>query len=157
MGRETKVRVKIGLIAMLCLLVAACARLYSTHGYVPTDEDLAQIVTGKTTSEEVVTLIGPPTVDELIAGGATYYVKSRFESYTYHEAKEIDREVVAISFDNGGRVSNVERFGLEKGQIVQISTRITGTGFDKVSTLRRIFGALGNFSAAQALGGGAPN
>ena len=150
-------RSRFGLIVFLCLAVTACTRLYSTHGYVPTDEDLAEVVSGRTTSDEVVTLLGPPTVDELITGGAWYYVKSRYETYTYKEPKEIDREVVAISFDSAKRVSNVERFGLEKGRIVQLSTRITGTGFDKVSTLRRIFGALGNFSAGNALGGDRPN
>ena len=156
MGRGKDVRVKFGLIVLLCLAVAGCTSLYSTHGYTPTDEDLTQVITGKTTSEEVVALLGPPTVDELIAGGAWYYVKSKYETYAYREAKEIDREVVAVSFTPDKRVSNVERFGLEKGRVVQLSTRITGTGFDKVSTLRRIFGALGNFSASNVLGGGAP-
>ncbi|MEO8531507.1 MAG: outer membrane protein assembly factor BamE [Deltaproteobacteria bacterium] len=149
-------RVKFGLMVMLCLAIAGCTPLYAIHGYTPTDEDLQQVVTGKTTAEEVVTLLGPPTVDELVAGGAWYYVKSKYETYAYKEEKEIDREVLAITFTSDKRVSNVERFGLDKGRIVQISTRITGTGFDKVSTLRRIFGALGNFSASNVLGGGAP-
>src|SRR6186713_1827372 len=134
MGRGKVVRVKVGLIVLLCLAVVGCTRLYSIHGYTPTDEDLKQVVTGKTTSEEVVTLLGPPTVDELVAGGAWYYVKSKYETYAYKEEKEVDREVVAITFTTDKRVANVERFGLEKGRIVQISTRITGTGFDKVST-----------------------
>ena len=156
MGREQQVRIRFGLMVLVCLAVTACTRLYNTHGYTPTDEDLAQVVVGQTSSDEVVALIGPPTIDEFVSGGAWYYVKSRYETYAYREPKEIDREVLAVSFTADKRVSNIQRFGLEDGRIVMISSRVTGTGFDMVSTLRRIFGALGNFSAANALGGGAP-
>ena len=35
-----------------------------------------------------------------------------------------ERQVVAISFNESGTVTNVERFGLERGQIVVLSRRV---------------------------------
>jgi outer membrane protein assembly factor BamE (lipoprotein component of BamABCDE complex) len=45
-----------------------------------------------------------------------YYVRSTYEDGTYRAQREVDREVVAVSFDDEGVVTNVERFGLEDGR-----------------------------------------
>jgi hypothetical protein len=51
---------------------------------------------------------------------AWIYSAYRVRNYTYQAPEVIERDVVAISFDADGVVSNVERFGLEDGQLVQL-------------------------------------
>ncbi len=60
--------------------------------------------------------------------------------------KEIDRQVVAISFSDTGVVENVERFGLERGQVVPLSRRVTDTGVVDNTFLRQLLGNIGRFN-----------
>ena len=87
----------------------------------------------------------------MLTGSDWYYVGSRWEYYGAAPPREIERHVVAISFDPAGTVSNVSRFGLEKGRIVVLSQRVTDPGVSGQSVLRRIFANVGNFNAGQIL------
>lgn len=137
----------VGVLALVAL--AACSAQYRNHGYVPRDEDLAAVVVGESTQETVARAVGRPSSTGLLTGGAWYYVGSRFRHYGPREPKEIDRQVVAISFDEAGTVENVERFGLEDGQVVALSRRVTDSNIKGLSFLRQLLGNIGNISAGQ--------
>ncbi len=141
--------VRRGAVALAIVLLAACTALYQNHGYVPRDADLEQVVVGKSTREDVGKAVGRPSSTGLLTGGAWYYVGSRFRHYGPREPQEIDRQVVAISFDEGGTVENVERFGLEKGQVVVLSRRVTDSNIKGLGFLRQLLGNIGNVSAGQ--------
>lgn len=141
-----------GAVMVVCLLaLAACTAIYRNHGYIPRDEDLAKVVVGQSTTETVGRDVGRPSSTGLLTGGAWYYVGSRFRHYAGRAPQEVDRQVVAISFDDKGVVENVERFGLEKGQVVVISRRVTESGVKGVGLLRQLLGNIGNFAAGQFL------
>lgn len=134
-------------IAVLMMMVAvACAPIYRNHGYVPTDEELARITVGKDTRDTVATYIGRPSAEGLLNDVGWYYVESRWKTFGALAPKEEQREVVAISFNDAGVVENVERFGLEKGQIVPISRRVTKENIKSVGLLRQLFGNIGGLS-----------
>ncbi|WP_223252335.1 outer membrane protein assembly factor BamE [Paracoccus mutanolyticus] len=105
--------------------LAGCQATYRNHGYVPPDDQLAQVVVGQTKQADLEGLIGRPSAQGLLTGSAWYYVGSRWQFYGLREPREIDRQVVAISFDPSGTVTNVERFGLERGRVVVLSRRVT--------------------------------
>lgn len=137
---------------MLALIaLASCSAQYRNHGYVPRDEDLAAVVVGESTQETVARAVGRPSSTGLLTGGAWYYVGSRFRHYGPRLPEEVDRQVVAISFDEGGTVENVERFGLEDGQAVVLSRRVTDSNIKGLSFLRQLLGNVGNISAGQLL------
>ena len=133
-------------------VVVGCTALYRNHGYVPTDAELSEVLVGVDSRDSVADIIGPPTAGGVSGDGNFYYVQSRFRHYAYQAPQEIEREVVAISFDAEGIVSNVERFGLEDGRIVALSRRVTDDGIRDTTFLRQLFGALGNFDAGAVLG-----
>lgn len=138
--------------AVPLLGAVGCTRMYSNHGYVPTDEDLAMVVVGQTNQAELEGLVGRPGSQGVLTGSSWYYVGSRWERYGARPPREIDRQVVAISFDEIGTVTNVERFGLERGRIVVLSQRVTDTGVAGSGILRQLFRNLGNFNAGDILG-----
>lgn len=139
-------------VIVVCLLaLAACTAIYRNHGYIPRDEDLAKVVVGQSTTETVGRDVGRPSSTGLLTGGAWYYVGSRFRHYAGRAPQEVDRQVVAISFDDKGVVENVERFGLEKGEVVVLSRRVTESGVKGVGFLRQLLGNIGNFTAGQFL------
>lgn len=140
-------------MATLAISLTACAATYRNHGYMPLKEDVDLLVVGKDTRETVAEAIGKPGTAGLLAGGSYYYVRSRFEHYLYNAPKEIDREVLAISFDSKGRVENIERFGLQDGRVVALERRVTESNIKGVSFLRQLFGSFGRIDIAEQLGG----
>lgn len=136
----------LGLVAFL----AACAPVIQYHGFVPTEEDLAEIQVGLDTRTTVESVIGKPGTSGLLAEGAWYYVRSEFKHDLWKAPEEVDREVVAISFDDNGVVKNIERFGLDRGQVVVLNRRVTESNIEGVSFLKQLFGnasGLSNFSS----------
>ncbi|SFA58181.1 Beta-barrel assembly machine subunit BamE [Paracoccus halophilus] len=131
--------------------LAACTATYRNHGYVPPDEELAQVVVGQTSLGELEGLIGRPSAQGLLTGSAWYYVGSRWRFYGPREPQEIDRQVVAISFDESGTVANIERFGLERGQVVVLSRRVTDSGITSIGLIRQLLGNVGRVQAGELL------
>ena len=128
--------------------------MYRNHGYAPTDDELAAVLVGIDTRSTVSDIIGPPTAGGVANGGGFFYVQSQFRLYGPLEPKEVDREVVAISFDPEGVVSNVERFGLENGNVVALSRRVTQDNVRDTTFIRQLFGSIGRFNAGDFLGDG---
>ena len=137
------------LCGLALLSVAACTNIDRKHGYAPPDEDLEQIIVGVDTKATVADIVGQPSAAGVLSEGGWYYVQSKFRAYGFRERKELEREVVAISFDTDGVVENIERFGLENGNVIAISRRVTASNIKGVSFLRQLFGSIGNFAADQ--------
>jgi outer membrane protein assembly factor BamE (lipoprotein component of BamABCDE complex) len=133
------------------LAVAGCSATYRNHGYIPPEEELAGVIVGIDTRDTVADVVGPPTTSGVVNSGAYYYVRSRVKHFAYRAPEVIEREVVAISFDGRGVVSNVERFGLEDGQVVPLSRRVTSSGVTDKGFIRQLLGNLGQVSAADVL------
>lgn len=129
--------------------MVACAPIYRNHGYAPMEQDLAQVQIGAT-QDEVAQTIGRPSMTALLNDNNWYYIQSRFRTFGL-SSREVSREVVAISFTSQGRVSNVERFGLENGRIIPLSRRVTTSGVEGSSFLRQLFGSVGRLRADQVL------
>ena len=142
---------RMALLGLMMGVIAACAPVYRNHGYVPADDELAQIEVGKDTRETLGALIGRPSAPALLNDTGWYYVQSRWKHSGAREPKEIDRQVVAISFDDKGVVENVERFGLEGGKVVALSRRVTTSNIKGISFLRQLLGSLGNFRGGEAI------
>ena len=136
-------------VALLAFLVlSACAStLNDSHGYVPEDALLQEVKIGVDTKETVGRLLGRPGTEGVIDDLGWYYVKSDYERFLWREPVEVNREVVAVSFSEGGVVENVERFGLEEGRVIALSRRVTTSNTRGIGFLRQLFSNLGTFTA----------
>ncbi len=142
----------IGLGLVLGVALAACSATYRNHGYAPTEQELAEISVGES-RDSVAEKIGQPTAAGVVNETGWYYVESRFESYAYRAPQEIERQVVAITFDRGGRVRNIERFGLQDGEVIALNRRVTDSNIEGVSFIRQLLGNLGRVDAGTLLDG----
>ena len=149
-GRVRRLRL-IGAGLVLALGLAACSPTMKYHGYAPSDNDLAEIAIGQDTRETVAEKLGRPGIGGVMEGSGWFYVQSDWRHEHWRAPVEVDRQLVAITFDERDRVANVERFGLEDGEVVVLSRRITDTGPRGRSTLQQIFSVLGNFNPATML------
>lgn len=138
--------------AILCLTavltVTACSATYQNHGYVPTESELTELVVGVDSKASVDDLIGAPTSSGLLAGGDYYYVRSRVRTFGMFRPEVVDRQILAISFDESGTIANIERFGLEDGKYVALSRRVTDSSVVGNGFWRQILGNFGNINPA---------
>jgi outer membrane protein assembly factor BamE (lipoprotein component of BamABCDE complex) len=128
-----------GTLAALALAVlAACAPIVRNHGYIPNEADLELLTVGVDTRETVAAAVGTPSAGGVISDGNYYYVRSRWETRGPFAPREVDRQVLAISFDEAGVVENIERFGLQDGRVVPLSRRVTETNIRNISFLGQL-------------------
>jgi outer membrane protein assembly factor BamE (lipoprotein component of BamABCDE complex) len=137
---------------LLGLGLSACVATFRNHGYIPPEADLAQIEVGVATREDVIALVGRPTTGGVLNDDGFYFVQSRFRHYGAFAPQEIEREILAITFDEAGLVRNIERFGLEDGQVVTLSRRVTDDNVRDTTFIRQLLGAIGNFDAGRFIG-----
>lgn len=135
-------------LTLLCMIgaIGACTPLYRNHGYVPPEEDLQSLVVGVDTRASVDDLIGAPSASGLLSGGDYYYVRSRVREYGAFRPEVIDRQVLAISFNEDETIANIERFNLEDGNIVPMTRRVTDSSVVGNGFLRQMLGNIGNIN-----------
>ena len=135
----------------LCLLAAACTAQFRNHGYMPPEEDVANVIVGVDTRDSVAETLGSPTAGGVLNDGGFYYVRSQFKTVGPFRPQETSRELLAVTFASNGTVANIERFGLQDGQVVRLSRRVTDNGLSDVSFIRQLLGNLGNFNPGDIL------
>lgn len=130
-------------------LIAACTTITRNHGYIPAEDELAQIVVGKDDRESVAAKIGRPSAQGLLNEEGWYYVQSRFETLGPREPKEVERQVLAVTFAPNGTVKNVARYGLEHGRVIELSRRVTESNIKSIGFIRQLMGSIGQMRATE--------
>ncbi|MRU13964.1 outer membrane protein assembly factor BamE [Roseovarius sp. A21] len=147
-NRIIKMVAALGLSAL-----TACSATYRNHGYVPPEEDLQQLVVGVDTRSTVDDVVGPPSVGGVLGDGNYYYVRKKVREYGMFRPEVVERQVLAISFDDTDAIANIERFGLEDGNVVPLSRRVTDSSVVDNGFLRQLLSNIGNINPADAFGG----
>jgi outer membrane protein assembly factor BamE (lipoprotein component of BamABCDE complex) len=132
--------------ALSATLLAGCATLEDRHGYIPDAELLNDVQVGRDTKETVTRILGAPGTEGIVDDRGWYYVRSDYERFLWRAPVEVDREVLAVTFDDADRVANIERFGLQDGRVVALERRVTDSNTQGISFLRQLFSNLGNFN-----------
>ena len=141
-----------GLVGLaLALGLAGCAATFTNHGYFPPPEELAEVDIGDT-REAVIEAIGTPGSAGVMRDEAWFYTAYRLRNYAYRAPEITERQILAVSFDGRGRVSNIEEFGLEDGQIVQLSRRVTTSSVREISFLASILSNFGRINIGDTAG-----
>ena len=154
LANKGKTVVTRGIAAVALIAAMACTPIMRNHGYMPPEEDLVLIAIGVDTRESVTLSVGPPTSGGVLNESGFYYVQSKFRHYGAYAPEEIEREVLAISFDAKGVVSNIERFGLQDGNVIVLSRRVTDNQARDSTFIRQLLGSFGRVNASDFFGEG---
>jgi outer membrane protein assembly factor BamE (lipoprotein component of BamABCDE complex) len=139
-------------LALSASALMACAPIVREHGYVPADDQLAEVQVGEDTRDSVAEKIGLPLTRGIESETAWYYVASTRETFGPTQPRVTSRDIVAVRFTDAGTVENIERFDETDGQVVQITARVTDPSISELGLLRRIFGNVGTPDAGDFLG-----
>ncbi len=138
--------------AAMALAVAACSANVAHRGYLAKPGAFSQVREGMAKSEVEGILGSPSTTASLnYQGDSYYYISSTTEQTAFLNAKEVDRQVIAIRFDQNEQVASLGQYGLEDGKIIDINSRTTPTKGRELSMLQQIFGNIGRPGAGGAI------
>ncbi|CAN5651793.1 outer membrane protein assembly factor BamE [soil metagenome] len=139
----------VGAGLVVASLAAGCAPTTRVHGYVPSEAEVARVRPGIDTEASVAELLGRPSSNGILRESAWYYVQSTVENLTYNAPRVVDRTVLAVNFDPTGTVTAIDRYGIEDGQVINLTTRVTATGGRRIGVLEQLFGNILNLDAEQ--------
>ncbi len=146
-GLKFTLRIVVAALGLASLV--ACTAIYRNHGYVPTDEDLNQLVVGVDSRATVDDVIGAPSAAGVLGEGDYYYVRSRMKHFGMLRPEVVERRVLAISFDQSDTIANIETFSLRDGNIVPLTRRVTDSSVTGKGMLRQILDNFGNIDPSQ--------
>lgn len=149
---RTRTGMKWAILLTALFALSACAAAYRNHGYVPSEAELAEITVGVDTKATVADTIGAPSAGGVLNDEGFFYVRSRVRTFAYRAPEVIDRQLVAISFNSSGVVTNIERYGLEHGRAVVLSRRVTSSTTEGKTFIRQLLGNIGQIGTG-AFGG----
>jgi outer membrane protein assembly factor BamE (lipoprotein component of BamABCDE complex) len=127
-------------------LAAACTPQIDTRGNLPLEEVVEQIKEGRQTREQITDLIGTPSTVALFDDETWYYIGERTETVAFFTPTVLERKILAIKFDSGGRVASIDRYDLEDARAIAPVSRVTPTKGRELTVLQQIIGNVGRFS-----------
>lgn len=143
--------VRVVLAGVLVLSLAACVERMRAHGYIPEDDDLEQITVGVDTRDTVTEVLGAPSTAGVTDDSGYYYVRSLVRHYGPFEPAVVERQVLAVTFDDKGVVQNIARYGLEDGRTVVLSRRVTTNETGGNGIISQLLRNIGKFNPGGVL------
>jgi outer membrane protein assembly factor BamE (lipoprotein component of BamABCDE complex) len=129
------------------LVLAGCAPTVDQRGNLPEPAKLAEIKPGVTTKDAVSQLLGTPSTVSTFNDKTWYYISRRTEQVSFFNPELLDQQVVAVAFDDGGVVREVEHLSLADSRTVEPSTRVTPSAGRELGIFEQLIGNVGRFGS----------
>ncbi len=143
-----KINLSIAIIA-LALSTTACVKNTAWHGYKFDEENIAKIKPKLTTEQQVIELMGSPTLKSQYGQPTFFYMGNELESIAFLSPKVKNYRVLEIKFAHGKvqEIHNYQDSDLRNLKIISERVRIQG---NEVGAVEQILGNVGRFSAPQS-------
>lgn len=135
-----------GLAALTTLALGACEGRVAVHGNPIDADELARLAPGRQSKADVIGLLGSPSSTPAFDDKVWYYMSDRERTLAFFAPETMERQIVALSFDEQGVLASVETFGLERGQEVEVVSRETPSFGQSPTILQQMLGNLGKFN-----------
>lgn len=153
MSGGRKVRTALVLIAAAALL-PACSAIRESRGYI-VDPVLTGTIQPRIDNQQSVEgTLGRPTFTSQFGTPTWYYVSSVTGQRPFNRPRIRDHSVLAVTFDEAGRVTEVKRSGVDQVVFLDPNGDKTPTLGRERGFLEDLFGNIGQVGGA-GLGGGA--
>lgn len=131
-------------VALALGTAAACAPVSTYSGFRPerNDVELPDPQVGVDTRATVQQRFGSPSTTAVFDQTAWYYVSSVQQRIAFYTPDTTDRRVMVVRFD-GDVVSSVEKFGLERGRMINYSSEETPTRGRELGIIEQLLGNVG--------------
>ena len=137
---------KLVLLSFISLSLGACSSdIFLTHnGNMPSQEKIAQVKAGQSRAE-VQQILGSPSSVTSFDGNTWIYMSSTLKKVAFFEPQEVNRDVLAITFDNQNKVEKITTYDKADGRDIAIDQTATPTPGHKIGFFRKYFGGVGAY------------
>lgn len=146
---------RLALAAASLAVLGACTATRDFHGFVPDQALATDVKPAVDTRSTVLARLGTPSTTSIFdqTGQARYvagkerlwvYMSSTRELLTFYYPKVVQREIVAIQFDEDDVVSDVLVYDVDDGRVLDYNSRVTPTRGRELGILEQLFGTLGS-------------
>jgi outer membrane protein assembly factor BamE (lipoprotein component of BamABCDE complex) len=152
---------RLALAAASLAVLGACTATRDFHGFVPDQALATDVKPAVDTRSTVLARLGTPSTTSIFdqggdagpGGQARYvagkeklwvYMSSTRELLTFYYPKVVQREIVAIQFDDDDVVSDVLVYDVDDGRVLDYNSRVTPTRGRELGILEQLFGTLGS-------------
>lgn len=136
------------LVYLFCLFLflPSCSSDIQQHGNKPDPFLLERVQVGQTGKADIIGMFGSPSSVTLFEEEVWLYISSKRRQVAFLEPEELEREVVAITFDpTTDKVSNIFFAQKEDGLPLVVSSKETPTTGHSVTLIEQMFGNVGRF------------
>ena len=129
-------------------LTTACSPTVDVRGHLPSAEALERLAPGLQSRNDVIEILGSPSMVATFGDEVWYYVGEKTERIAFLEPEVLERTVIALRFDQSGRLTGVDRLGLKDGKEIDPVNRVTPTAGKELTLLEQLIGNLGRFNSS---------
>ncbi len=143
--RRWRLAAQLGAALALALALASCNIPVDQRGNLPDERNLSQIKPGETDKATVTRLIGSPSSVAAFDPNTWYYISQKTKTVAFFRTDVLDQEVIAITFDEDGKVKTINNRGIQDAQAVTPNPNATPTYGREFSTIEQFLGNFGKF------------
>jgi outer membrane protein assembly factor BamE (lipoprotein component of BamABCDE complex) len=139
------------LMLIACLLLSSCGWLMPApvvRGNKVDPESLKELVPGTSTKEDVSAVIGSPTARDAFDDNTWLYISELTRERIGRTLGELKQDVVVISFDDKGVMTNVHQLDKADALPVTVIARTTPSPGTEASFMQQLLGNIGRFNPA---------
>ena len=134
------------ILAPTTILFAGCAARLDTHGFMPNPERIEQVEVGKIDKLGVADVLGSPSTISTFDSQTWYYIHQKTKNFAFFRPEIVEQSVLVVAFDDQDLVSDLRRYTLEDGLIVDPVSRKTPTAGKELTFIQQLFGNVGRFT-----------
>jgi outer membrane protein assembly factor BamE (lipoprotein component of BamABCDE complex) len=161
MESRTKVKRILSLpVAATATVLIGCVPVENQRGYVPDQTAVASIAVGMDTKDTVSKKLGDPSSAATFGNDVWYYMSAHVEQNAFFAPRATERNILAVEFAKDGKVTDMHRYTLADGRVVDFVSRETPTRGRELTLLQQIFnavpGQIGQAAPGEAVPGSGP-
>ena len=134
---------KILLLTITCFMLGACSGIKNNNGYMPVEDNIAQLKVNVTKTSAAKSILGEPA---LILGNQEpifIYSSQITDRVLFFEPKVISRDVLVLYFNKKKKLKRLDKFNQDDGKYIDLNTGKTKLKDNEKSLLAAIFSNVG--------------
>ncbi|MCK5167655.1 MAG: outer membrane protein assembly factor BamE [Rhodospirillaceae bacterium] len=124
---------------------SGCGSRIATRGNEVSTEQISTLEVGSHDREQIFSMFGSPSSTSSFGDETWYYIFEKDESVAFLEPEVKERTVLALQFDDSGKLANIKTTGLDGAQKVTPVERKTATAGNKLSFIEQMIANIGRF------------
>ncbi len=124
---------------------SGCGSIIASRGNEVSAEQISTLEVGDQDRQQIFSMFGSPSSTSSFGDETWYYIYEKDESIAFLERDVKERTVLALRFDDDGKLANIKTTGLDDSQKVTPVDRKTATAGNKLSFIEQMISNIGKF------------